>query len=47
VILKFANKENKSRKSSRIDRENDSEEEDKSKEGSGINRENDGENKDN
>ena len=47
VILEFANKEDKSREGSKIDRENDSDKEDKSRKGSKINRENNGENKDN
>jgi len=47
VILELANKEDKSKEGSGIDRENDSDKEDKNREGSGINRENNGENKDN
>jgi len=47
VILELANKEDKSREGSGIDRENDSDEEDENREGSGINRENNSENKDN
>jgi len=51
IILKFANKEDKSREGSGINRENNGDKEDKSKEGSGIDRENNsknnGENKDN
>ena len=50
VILEFANKEDKSKEGSGIDRENNSNKEDKSREGSRINRENNsknnGENKD-
>jgi len=46
VILELANKEDKSREGSGIDRENNSNEEDKNREGSGINRENNGKNKD-
>jgi len=46
VILELANKEDKSREGSRIDRENNSDKEDKNREGSRINRENDGKNKD-
>ena len=40
VILKFANKENKSKKGSGIDRENNGNKEDNSKEGSKIDGEN-------
>jgi hypothetical protein len=47
VTLEFANKEDKSREGSRIDRENDSNKEDKSKEGSGIDRKNNGKSEDN
>jgi hypothetical protein len=47
VTLKFANKEDKSREGSRIDRENDSDEEDKSKKGSRIDRENNGKSENN
>jgi hypothetical protein len=47
VTLEFANKEDKSREGSKIDRENDSNEEDKSKEGSRIDRENNSESEDN
>ena len=47
MTLEFANKEDKSREGSGIDRENNSDKEDKSREGSGINKENNGENKDN
>jgi hypothetical protein len=47
VTLKFANKEDKSREGSRIDRENNSDKEDKSKEGSKIDRENNSKSKDN
>jgi hypothetical protein len=47
VILKFANKEDKSREGRGIDRENDGDKEDKSREGSGIDKENNSENKDN
>ena len=47
VILKLANKEDKSKEGSGIDRENNSDEEDKNREGSGINRENNSENEDN
>jgi len=47
VILELANKEDKSREGSGIDRENNSNEEDKNREGSGINGENNSENEDN
>jgi hypothetical protein len=40
VILEFANKKDKSREGSGIDRENNSDEEDKSRKGSKIDREN-------
>ena len=46
-MLKFANKKDKNREGSGIDRENNSDEENKSKKGSKTNRENNGENKDN
>jgi len=46
VILELANKEDKSREGSGIDRENNSDEENKNREGSGINRENNSKNKD-
>jgi hypothetical protein len=46
VILEFVNKEDKSKKGSRIDRENNGDEEDKSKEGSRIDGENNGKSKD-
>jgi hypothetical protein len=42
VILKFTNKEDKSREGRGIDRENDGNKEDKSREGNGIDRENNG-----
>jgi len=45
VILELANKEDKSREGSGIDRENNSDKEDKNREGSRINRENNSENK--
>ena len=47
ITLKFTNKEDKSRKNSKIDRENNSNKKDKSKENSKINRENNGKNKTN
>ena len=47
MTLEFANKENKSREGSGIDRENNSNKKDKSKKGSKIDRENNGKNKDN
>jgi len=47
VILELANKEDKSREGSRIDRENNSNKENKNREGSGINRENNSKNEDN
>jgi hypothetical protein len=47
VILEFANKENKSKKGSRINGENDGDEKDKSKESSRIDRENNSKSKDN
>ena len=47
VTLEFANKENKSKKDSRIDGENNSNKEDNSKKGSKINRENNSKNKNN
>jgi hypothetical protein len=47
VTLKFANKENKSREGSRIDRENNGDKKDKSKEGSRIDRENNSKSKNN
>jgi hypothetical protein len=40
VTLEFANEEDKSKKGSRIDRENNGNKEDKSKKNSGINKEN-------
>jgi hypothetical protein len=40
VILKFANKEDKSKKGSEIDKKNNSNKENKSKESSRINKEN-------
>jgi len=50
VTLEFANKKDKSREGSRIDRENDGNKKDKSRKGSGIdgenNSKNNGENKD-
>jgi hypothetical protein len=46
VILEFANKEDKSREGSGIDRENNGNKEDKSREGSRIDRENNGKSKD-
>jgi len=47
VILELADKEDKSREGSGIDRENNSNKENKNREGSGINGENNGKNKDN
>ena len=47
VTLKFTNKEDKSKESSRIDRENDSNKEDNNREGSKIDRENDNKDKNN
>jgi hypothetical protein len=47
VTLEFADKENKSREGSRIDRENNSNKEDKSKKGSRIDKENNSESEDN
>ena len=47
MMLEFANKEDKSREGSGIDKENNSDKKDKSREGSKIDRENDGKNKDN
>jgi hypothetical protein len=47
VTLEFANKEDKNRESSRINRENNGNKEDKSREGSRIDRENNSESKDN
>ena len=47
MTLKFANKENESKKSSRIDRENNSNKKNKSREGSKTDRENNSKNKDN
>ena len=47
MILEFVNKEDKSRKGSRIDRKNNSNKEDKSRKGSRIDRENNSKNKDN
>ena len=47
VTLEFADKEDKSKEGSKIDRENNSNKEDKSREGSRIDGENDGKNKDN
>ena len=46
-MLKFANKEDKSREGSGIDRENDGDQKDNSREGSGIDRENNGKDEDN
>ena len=46
-MLKFTNKEDKSRKGSKIDRENNNDKKDKSREDNKINRENDSKNKDN
>jgi hypothetical protein len=46
MTLEFANKEDKSRESSRIDRENNGNKEDKSREGSRINRKNNNKSKD-
>ena len=45
--MEFADKEDKSRKGSKIDGENDGNKKDKSREGSRIDRENNGKNKDN
>ena len=47
MTLKFANKENKSRKGSGINRKNNSNKKNKSREGSKTDGENDGKNKDN
>jgi hypothetical protein len=47
VILEFANEEDKSRKDSRINGENDGDKEDKSREGSRINGENNSKSEDN
>ena len=47
VTLKFANKEDKSRKSNGINRENNSDKKNKSREGSKTDGENNGKNKDN
>jgi len=44
VILEFANKEDKSKEGSGINRENNSNKEDKSRKGSGIDRENNNKN---
>jgi len=46
MTLEFVNKEDKSKKDSGINGENNSNEEDESREGSGINRENNGKNED-
>jgi len=45
--LEFINKKDKSKKGSKINRENNNNKKDKNKEGNRINRENNGENKDN
>ena len=47
MTLEFTNKEDKSKKGSRINRENNSDKENKSREGSKTDGENDGKNKDN
>ena len=47
MTLKFANKEDKSREGSGIDRENNSNKKDKSREGNKIDRENNNKNKNN
>jgi hypothetical protein len=46
VTLEFADKEDKSKEGSKINRENDGDEENKSREGSGIDGENNSESKD-
>ena len=45
--MEFINKKDKSKKGSKINRENNNNKKDKNKEGNRINRENNGENKDN
>jgi hypothetical protein len=47
VTLEFANKENKNKEGSKINRENDGNKEDKSREGSRIDRENNSKSEDN